>query len=286
MPDFTPEQRADPVEAGAVLDTILGDSSTPVRRAFLEFLARSIEWAAYESNDRWGVTLHRRRLRLNMGWVECVVAFEDGINVLVEAASTPVEFHLNGREYKWAPGCDTVTLTVSAAAEALHALTECHRAAISIAARQAASPAIRGAHSPGILLWLSERIGRPLPHPSYKPEDGDAEIVFVEGARTSSVVSRYERDPRAREACLKEHGPTCVVCGMTFAKRYGPDTKDCIEVHHLAPLADIGKAHPVHLGKDLRPVCPNCHRVIHRGPNGLWSIEEAKALLDDAANKF
>jgi len=34
-------------------------------------------------------------------------------------------------------------------------------------------------------------------------------------------------------------------------------------VHHLVPISKIGKKYRVDPIKDLRPVCPNCHAVIH-----------------------
>ncbi|MDA1314517.1 MAG: hypothetical protein O2968_14350 [Acidobacteria bacterium] len=129
MPDFTPAQRDDPAVAGTVVDSLLQHDSTDTRHAFVNFLARSIEWAAQENNDRWGVTLFSNCLCLNVGWVECFVVFKDGINILVEAASSPVELHLNGPNYATAPGCEMTTLAVSDSAQALTALTECHRGA-------------------------------------------------------------------------------------------------------------------------------------------------------------
>jgi 5-methylcytosine-specific restriction protein A len=51
-----------------------------------------------------------------------------------------------------------------------------------------------------------------------------------------------------------------------------------IHVHHLTPLSTIGKEYRVDPIKDLRPICPNCHAVIHsRRP--AMSIEEAKQLI-------
>jgi 5-methylcytosine-specific restriction protein A len=35
----------------------------------------------------------------------------------------------------------------------------------------------------------------------------------------------------------------------------------------------------VHPVKDLRPVCPNCHAMIHRGPGPALSIGELRRQL-------
>ena len=35
-------------------------------------------------------------------------------------------------------------------------------------------------------------------------------------------------------------------------------------VHHLSPLSIVGADNQVDPIDDLRPVCPNCHAVLHR----------------------
>jgi predicted HNH restriction endonuclease len=57
----------------------------------------------------------------------------------------------------------------------------------------------------------------------------------------------------------------------TFAARI-------IHVHHLTRLADIGEAYDVNSIADLRPVCPNCHGVIHKH-NPPFIIEEVQGFL-------
>jgi 5-methylcytosine-specific restriction protein A len=108
-------------------------------------------------------------------------------------------------------------------------------------------------------------------------EEADVEI-HSEGGRAMVMVNRFERDPHARERCISHYGLCCSVCSMTFGERYGHMMKDFIHVHHLVPLSDIGTAYSVDPINDLRPVCPNCHAVIH-SDNPPLSIESARALL-------
>lgn len=35
-------------------------------------------------------------------------------------------------------------------------------------------------------------------------------------------------------------------------------------MHHLKPVADIGKEYLIDPIKDLRPVCANCYRMLHK----------------------
>jgi predicted HNH restriction endonuclease len=65
---------------------------------------------------------------------------------------------------------------------------------------------------------------------------------------------------------------------MTFAETYGDEFASIIHVHHVVALSIIGGEYEVDPIKDLRPVCPNCHAVIHsRTPP--YTIEEAVKLL-------
>ena len=59
---------------------------------------------------------------------------------------------------------------------------------------------------------------------------------------------------------------------------YGELGKGFIHVHHLRPLSEVGGEYVVDPGADLRPVCPNCHAVIHHGGR-LRDVEEVKQVL-------
>ena len=96
---------------------------------------------------------------------------------------------------------------------------------------------------------------------------------FVEGEQETATITKYERNPQARAACLAYHGYTCKICGMSFEKTYGPEFKDIIEVHHIVPLHQIGEAYVVDPINDLVPVCPNCHTAIHSTHGGRIPIK-------------
>jgi 5-methylcytosine-specific restriction protein A len=68
-----------------------------------------------------------------------------------------------------------------------------------------------------------------------------------------------------------------VVCGFDFEERYGPRGTGYIEVHHLVPLSKLEGATSVDPTSDLRPVCANCHAMIHRGE--LLTPEQLRDLL-------
>ncbi len=110
------------------------------------------------------------------------------------------------------------------------------------------------------------------------PEVVPSEGTFPEGARTTVTVNAYERSAAARAACIAHHGENCAVCGMNFEATYGPAGKGLIHVHHLRSLASVATEYQIDPVADLRPVCPNCHAMIHRG-EPMRTIEDLRTML-------
>lgn len=102
---------------------------------------------------------------------------------------------------------------------------------------------------------------------------------FQEGKSVDFTGQKYERNPRARAACLAYYGNICAICGMDFEHIYGPEFADIIEVHHIVPLSQIGAEYNVDPIQDLIPVCPNCHTVLHHREGDVYSVEEIKQRL-------
>lgn len=104
-------------------------------------------------------------------------------------------------------------------------------------------------------------------------------LKLIEGAKKIITVNAYERNAKARELCIKHYGTKCKVCEFDFEKTYGEIGKGFIHVHHLIKIADIGEEYEVDPILDLRPVCPNCHAMLHREEPPI-SIEELKSLIN------
>lgn len=100
----------------------------------------------------------------------------------------------------------------------------------------------------------------------------------TEGAGKSVIVNRYERDSSARVKCILHYGPKCLVCNMDFERTYGDIGKGFIHVHHQVPISTIGEEYVLDPIEDLRPLCPNCHAMIHR-KNPPVSIEALKSMM-------
>lgn len=145
-------------------------------------------------------------------------------------------------------------------------------------------------HQPELIKYLCKCLKTFVPQPDYYlnnscftfPEElsDETEITnLYEGAKQSITVNRYERNNQARKKCIEYYGTGCYVCGFNFEEIFGEIGQGFIHVHHLTPLSEISQEYEVDPIKDLRPVCPNCHAMIHR-KNPPFTIEEIKKLLN------
>lgn len=106
----------------------------------------------------------------------------------------------------------------------------------------------------------------------------DAQIYY-EGATKQIKVNVYERNANARKQCIRHYGLNCCICGFNFKKFYGDVGVGFIHVHHLKPLSEIASEYELNPLEDLRPVCPNCHVIIH-SKKPAYTVEEMQKLLE------
>ena len=65
---------------------------------------------------------------------------------------------------------------------------------------------------------------------------------------------------------------------MSFEEMYGKIGHGFIHVHHKKPLAGLKAEYKVDPKKDLAPVCPNCHAMLHTQDPPL-GIDELIGLI-------
>jgi 5-methylcytosine-specific restriction protein A len=133
---------------------------------------------------------------------------------------------------------------------------------------------------PAVALRLEALWGQAAPSSPIPMADDVQVQPLVEGAVTQVMVNRYERNPAARLACIAHWGTTCKVCGFDFGKVYGDLGSGYIHVHHLRELASIGQSYTVDPIDDLRPVCANCHAMLHRQQPAL-TLEDLERVFAD-----
>jgi 5-methylcytosine-specific restriction protein A len=116
--------------------------------------------------------------------------------------------------------------------------------------------------------------GNTNPFPDEVGDDG----AHVEGAVQKVLVNRFERNVKAREDAIRHHGLDCYVCGFNFQVAFGALGEGFIHVHHTVPISDLRIAYVVDPARDLVPVCPNCHSMLHKR-TPPYSVSELKALM-------
>ncbi|MCB0539633.1 MAG: HNH endonuclease [Chitinophagales bacterium] len=101
------------------------------------------------------------------------------------------------------------------------------------------------------------------------------QATFDEGFKKVIAKEITVRNRKVVSDAKMQHGVICTVCGFNFAKKYGTHGFGFIEMHHLNPLKDGQRKTTT---DDLRPVCANCHRMLHKGDR-LLSIVELKQII-------
>ena len=107
-----------------------------------------------------------------------------------------------------------------------------------------------------------------------------------EGAAATVMVNRYEyeRDRAARSKCIAHYGCTCNACGINLVSVYGAAADGFIYVHHLKPISSVKAEYELDPICDLRPLCPNCHAMIHQTSPPLSVLQLQKHLRNTTGN--
>lgn len=114
---------------------------------------------------------------------------------------------------------------------------------------------------------------------TYFSEEIAKDKKLIEGTTKSIQINIYERNPIARKKCIEHFGAICIVCNFDFEQKYGDLGKGFIHVHHIIDLAEICKEYEIDYKKDLIPVCPNCHAMLHK-KRPAYKVDELLELID------
>jgi len=109
-------------------------------------------------------------------------------------------------------------------------------------------------------------------------EEIEQDEADEEGSIKQCVITKRERSPRNRLLCLSIHGQICSVCGLDPITIYGSGLGSILEVHHIEPLSETNEARVYNPRTDLVPLCPNCHRAIHKR-KPAYKLDELKEIL-------
>lgn len=107
-----------------------------------------------------------------------------------------------------------------------------------------------------------ETFARAMPRAESENEERD---IFPRVENRKVVASHLHRE-RSRYLATERKildGYSCQVCRMHFEKIYGKLGAEFAEAHHIVPLSQLRGTVKTCI-EDLRTVCANCHRMLHR----------------------
>jgi predicted HNH restriction endonuclease len=114
-------------------------------------------------------------------------------------------------------------------------------------------------------------------------------ILIEEGELTVSNRAVARRSALLRQAAIRhfqdqDGSIACAGCGFRAEAVYGPNIRGMIEIHHTQPLflrSGVGwRAAIATALTEVVPLCPNCHRVVHRDRERCMPIPELKGLVE------
>lgn len=110
----------------------------------------------------------------------------------------------------------------------------------------------------------------------YVPKPKSNQSSFDEGFKHEIIKEVTYRNRKIVALAKEKHGTVCEVCQFDFGITYGSHGIGFIEMHHLYPIYNGKRKTTI---EDLRPICANCHRMLHKGKK-LLSIEELKEIIE------
>ena len=131
---------------------------------------------------------------------------------------------------------------------------------------------------------IEKTVGRKRKVYVYREDD-----MVLEGSTSVKETLIRKRSHRLRSAAIdhyrKSNGKIyCEVCGFCFEDVYGEIGKGFVEIHHTKPVyqySDDGfESYLTEAIKRVKPLCANCHRMIHYNVKRPLSLEELKKIVD------
>jgi len=114
------------------------------------------------------------------------------------------------------------------------------------------------------------------------------ESGFSEGSKVKKTHIVIERNSKLRDLFFDRKPTTvCDACSIDTKKKY-PWVERVLDLHHILPLSS-GTRVDSRTGTmldDLVPVCPTCHRAIHRFYDGHLKVETRKDFLNEKEARY
>ncbi len=130
------------------------------------------------------------------------------------------------------------------------------------------------------LVEALSRYGYSLYRQEKYSENDNLNSVVRDGGRYLYYSTKYERSSILRREAIDYHGKACMACGFDFEGFYGDLGRDFIEVHHTLGYQDPAQDLIVDVRTDMVCLCSNCHRMVHRKPGEVLSLEALREILE------
>jgi hypothetical protein len=122
----------------------------------------------------------------------------------------------------------------------------------------------------------------PVPPGGHAPPTNaptpSADHEYKETKRLASERYAFARNPGLIREARERRGFQCEACDFDFAVKYGDLGSEYIECHHTKPLASREGPSTTTTVRDVRMLCANCHRMVHRQRPPM-PVEELRASL-------
>ncbi len=114
--------------------------------------------------------------------------------------------------------------------------------------------------------------------------------TIVEGESIEYIHKAKKRCAMLRETAIEHYRDKnghikCHVCGFDFLDFYGEIGRHFIHIHHEHPICEYDKEGTIQNLLDavekVKPVCANCHCMLHRKKTKVLSIDELKQIIDE-----
>lgn len=170
--------RKNPDSAAEIIQKLIPEEKD--KKTCLEFLANSISIAHALSPDRWGVTLKKNLIRLNVGRIETISFMPDVLRCLLDLDTIPSKLwndeivNLAPDEndpkigfYKSVPKSVLCVMLFEDTEKVIPIIQDSHRILVENSSQTSRQSMIKDAHSPAVIDYLSSYLGRDIPQPAY-----------------------------------------------------------------------------------------------------------------------
>jgi len=245
----------------------------PKRDIIFKQLIDSSRFANLISELSWSVTLYKNGFRMNVGPVEALLYFDGIISINFLAQKENDYNNENFRIIEYKSVHEPVTRFDGTPDEYIQIKNDIlylHLKFIENAARntkgEPRKTPYRKSHCKELIDYCDWQLdSESSADESFLPGNFEAigNEIFIEGAKQTKLVSTYERNSKARKICIRHYGSKCSICGFDFGIQFGKIGEGFIHVHHIVPVSQIGEEYEIDPITDLRPLCANCHAMIH-----------------------